>query len=94
MRIVLVNMPWATVDVPSLALDILITRIARTMPDADVRTVYADLDFVDWVSEKIGLDGRQSPTARSRQPRIYSPGAARSGDTATRSWLLDQTLRR
>lgn len=59
MRIVLGNMPWATADVPSLALGILKTRVSETIPDADVRTVHANLEFVDWAGERVGMDGAE-----------------------------------
>lgn len=59
MRIVLVNMPWATIDVPSLALGILTTRTRQAVRDADVRTIHANLDYVDWAGEKLGLDGAE-----------------------------------
>jgi ribosomal peptide maturation radical SAM protein 1 len=81
MRIVLVNMPWATVDVPSLALGILATRVAQTMPDADVNTVYANLDFVDWASDKIGLDGAE-----------YSFFAEDSYFTGCGDWVFSSAL--
>ncbi|MEV4350158.1 RiPP maturation radical SAM C-methyltransferase [Actinoplanes sp. NPDC049596] len=81
MRIVLVSMPWATVDVPSLALGILSTRIAETMPDAVTETVYANLDFVDWASEKIGLDGAE-----------YSFFAEDSYFTGCGDWVFSSAL--
>src|ERR1017187_2093187 len=59
MRIALVNMPWATTDVPSLALGILATRVHETFAQAGVQTIQANLDYVDWASEKIGLDGAE-----------------------------------
>jgi ribosomal peptide maturation radical SAM protein 1 len=59
MRIALANMPWATTDVPSLALGILATRVHETFAQADVQTIQANLDYVDWASEKIGLDGAE-----------------------------------
>lgn len=51
-KIVLVNMPWASIDVPSLALGILRAAALRRLPQAQVEVVHANLDFVDW------LDGR------------------------------------
>lgn len=77
MHIVLVSMPWATVDVPSLALGILATRVAETMPHANLTTVYANLDFVDWAGEKIGPDGASLVNAMPAGPlppgRIAAP---------------------
>ncbi|MGW0801549.1 RiPP maturation radical SAM C-methyltransferase [Nonomuraea sp. NPDC002799] len=52
MRIVLINMPWAPVDVPSLALGILTTCARGRFPDADVRVVNANLDYVNWLVER------------------------------------------
>ncbi|GII66803.1 RiPP maturation radical SAM protein 1 [Sphaerisporangium krabiense] len=48
MRIALVNMPWAPIDVPSLALGILRNTVARSIPDAEVVDVHAHLDYLDW----------------------------------------------
>ncbi|EWC58659.1 hypothetical protein UO65_6013 [Actinokineospora spheciospongiae] len=52
MRIVLINMPWALIDVPSLALGILSTAVRRAVPDAEVEVVQANLDYVDWIAER------------------------------------------
>ncbi len=53
MRVTLVNMPWASLDTPSLALGIL-HSVGRSHR-ADVETVNANLDFYDWAAEAIGL---------------------------------------
>lgn len=47
MRIVLVNMPWAALEVPSLALGEL-RRTAAAAPGARVEVRYANLEFADW----------------------------------------------
>lgn len=52
MRIVLVNMPWAMIDVPSLALGILRNAAAAKVPGAEVTVVHANLDYVDWIVER------------------------------------------
>ncbi|MFY1635331.1 RiPP maturation radical SAM C-methyltransferase [Solwaraspora sp. WMMB335] len=52
MRILLVNMPWTSIDVPSLALGILTNSVRQKMPDAQVEVIHANLDFVDWVVER------------------------------------------
>ncbi|MEV1117205.1 RiPP maturation radical SAM C-methyltransferase [Actinosynnema sp. NPDC049800] len=52
MRIVLVNMPWALIDVPSLALGILSTAVRREVPGTSVEVVHANLDYVDWIAER------------------------------------------
>lgn len=52
MRILLVNMPWSSIDVPSLALGILTNSVREKMPDAQVEVMHANLDFVDWVVDR------------------------------------------
>ncbi|MFH8573946.1 RiPP maturation radical SAM C-methyltransferase [Streptomyces sp. NPDC017993] len=47
MRVLLVNMPWALVEVPSLALGILASAVRTAAPDAEVATLYANLDYLD-----------------------------------------------
>ncbi|GAA1241308.1 RiPP maturation radical SAM C-methyltransferase [Kitasatospora nipponensis] len=56
MRIVLVQMPWGALDMPSLALGILRTAAERAGHQVEVR--YANLDFVDWAvrGSGFGLD--------------------------------------
>lgn len=51
MRVALVNMPWALIDVPSLALGIL-RQAATAVPDTEVEVIHANLDYVDWVTER------------------------------------------
>ncbi|WP_441248400.1 RiPP maturation radical SAM C-methyltransferase [Kitasatospora sp. McL0602] len=53
MRIVLVQMPWGALDMPSLALGILHTAALRAGHQVEVR--YANLDFVDWAAETTGF---------------------------------------
>ncbi|MFJ6894349.1 RiPP maturation radical SAM C-methyltransferase [Streptomyces hokutonensis] len=55
MKITLVCMPWATTATPSLALGILSRRIADTFPEIATETVYANIDFADWMDEQGGL---------------------------------------
>ncbi|MEV8531506.1 RiPP maturation radical SAM C-methyltransferase [Streptomyces sp. NPDC051211] len=50
MRILLVNMPWGSVEVPSLALGIL--RTAAEARGHEVQVRHANLDFVDWVAAR------------------------------------------
>ncbi|MEV5576888.1 RiPP maturation radical SAM C-methyltransferase [Spirillospora sp. NPDC052269] len=56
MRIVLVNMPWASVDVPSLALGILTSVAGSRFPadevEVEVEVLHANVDFCEWVSEQ------------------------------------------
>ncbi|MFY1633550.1 RiPP maturation radical SAM C-methyltransferase [Solwaraspora sp. WMMB335] len=53
MKVVLVHMPWGSIDVPSLALGILRTAASRAGHEVQVR--YANLDFVDWVTRVTGF---------------------------------------
>ncbi|MEV5976693.1 RiPP maturation radical SAM C-methyltransferase [Streptomyces sp. NPDC052114] len=55
MHITLVNMPWASIDFPSLALGILKQRVADAFPDSRVDVVNANLDYLDWITERAGL---------------------------------------
>jgi ribosomal peptide maturation radical SAM protein 1 len=52
MRIVLVDMPWSSIYTPSLALGVLKRRVLDVFPDADVRVMHANLDYIDWVSAR------------------------------------------
>ncbi|SDJ26664.1 ribosomal peptide maturation radical SAM protein 1 [Frankineae bacterium MT45] len=52
MQIALVNMPWALIDVPSLAVGILGRSARQTLPDARVNVVHANLEYVDWLCER------------------------------------------
>lgn len=54
MRIVLVHMPWAPIDIPSLALGILRTAAERAGHEVQVR--YANVDWVDWLTERADFD--------------------------------------
>jgi len=51
-RVLLVNMPWTPVDVPSLALGILKRAAAEKLDDVEVDVVQANLDYVDWITER------------------------------------------
>ncbi|WP_425559390.1 RiPP maturation radical SAM C-methyltransferase [Catenulispora yoronensis] len=52
MRVVLVNMPWMPINVPSLALGILSRAVAESPLDAEATVRHANLDFVDWVTDR------------------------------------------
>jgi ribosomal peptide maturation radical SAM protein 1 len=52
-RIVLVSMPWASLEFPSLALGILKRRVGEELPDAEVRVVDGNIEFVDWLSDRV-----------------------------------------
>ncbi|WP_406137841.1 hypothetical protein [Streptomyces sp. NBC_01089] len=58
MRVLLVNMPWAPIEVPSLALGILKNRVAKTMPETEIDVIHANLDFADWITERVDFRGR------------------------------------
>ncbi|WP_424643808.1 RiPP maturation radical SAM C-methyltransferase [Embleya sp. AB8] len=59
MRVVLVDMPWSSIDMPSLALGILRRRVLDVFPDADVRVVHANLDYVDWLVDRTGFTSEE-----------------------------------
>ncbi|MER5446468.1 RiPP maturation radical SAM C-methyltransferase [Streptomyces sp. NPDC002764] len=54
MKITLVCMPWASIATPSLALGILSKKIADTFPEVETETVYANIDFADWMFHQGG----------------------------------------
>ncbi|MEV8375898.1 RiPP maturation radical SAM C-methyltransferase [Kribbella sp. NPDC056861] len=51
MKVTLVNMPWASIDVPSLAVGILHNLVAD-VPGCAVDVVHANLEFVDWITQR------------------------------------------
>ncbi|MEW1828171.1 RiPP maturation radical SAM C-methyltransferase [Streptomyces sp. NPDC088196] len=54
MKITLVSMPWASISTPSLALGILTKKIADTFPEIETETVYANIEFADWMYNQGG----------------------------------------
>jgi ribosomal peptide maturation radical SAM protein 1 len=52
MRVLLVNMPWTPIDVPSLALGILKRSVEEKLEGVEVEVVQANLDYVDWITER------------------------------------------
>ncbi|GAQ51348.1 RiPP maturation radical SAM C-methyltransferase [Streptomyces acidiscabies] len=52
MRVLLVNMPWAPIDLPSLALGILKRSVDEHVPGGRAEIMHANIDFVDWVTER------------------------------------------
>jgi ribosomal peptide maturation radical SAM protein 1 len=56
MKVLLVSMPWAAVDAPSLALGILKQEIAR-LDDIEVSVIYANIDYLDWLSARSPFSG-------------------------------------
>ncbi|MFJ6606206.1 RiPP maturation radical SAM C-methyltransferase [Streptomyces lydicus] len=56
MRVLLVNMPWSPIDLPSLALGILRRSVdERTSGHADV--LHANLEFTDWITRRTAFTG-------------------------------------
>lgn len=51
MKVLLVSMPWAAVESPSLALGILKREVSE-LDDVEVSTIYANIDYVDWMSAR------------------------------------------
>ena len=51
MKVLLVSMPWATVESPSLALGILKREVSE-LDDVEVSAIYANIDYVDWMSAR------------------------------------------
>jgi ribosomal peptide maturation radical SAM protein 1 len=49
-------MPWAAIDVPSLAVGVLRSALAREAPEWSVTTVDANLDLVDWLCDRMPFD--------------------------------------
>ncbi|MER5771865.1 RiPP maturation radical SAM C-methyltransferase [Streptomyces sp. NPDC001985] len=58
-RVVLVDMPWSSIDTPSLALGILRRRVLDVFPDADVTVVHANLEYADWLVARTGLSAEE-----------------------------------
>lgn len=81
MRIVLVHMPWAPIDIPSLALGILRTASERAGHDVQVR--FANLDLVDWLAARTSFD---HPAYQYYSDESYFVGA---GD-----WIFSSALYR
>ena len=51
MKVLLVSMPWAAVDSPSLALGILKQEISG-LDGVEVSTIYANIEYADWMSAR------------------------------------------
>ncbi|HEY3734939.1 MAG TPA: RiPP maturation radical SAM C-methyltransferase [Streptosporangiaceae bacterium] len=52
MRVLLINTPWARLEVPSLGLGILRGCLARDLPEAEVDVLNVNLDYVDWAVQR------------------------------------------
>ncbi|MGW0803427.1 RiPP maturation radical SAM C-methyltransferase [Nonomuraea sp. NPDC002799] len=62
MHIVLVDMPWSTIDAPSLSLGVLKRRVLDVFPDDHVDVVHANLDYIDWVDAHVGFSFEEYDT--------------------------------
>ncbi|MEV7614107.1 RiPP maturation radical SAM C-methyltransferase [Streptomyces sp. NPDC089799] len=51
MRVLLVNMPWAPIDLPSLALGILRRSVDEHVPDGEADVLHANIEYVDWITK-------------------------------------------
>jgi ribosomal peptide maturation radical SAM protein 1 len=49
-------MPWASVNKPSLALGILREATVAKLPEADIKVVYGNLEYVDWLLDRRDFD--------------------------------------
>ncbi|GBQ02745.1 RiPP maturation radical SAM protein 1 [Streptomyces spongiicola] len=55
MRVLLVNMPWSPIDLPSLALGILKRSVDERVPGAAAEVLHANLEFTDWITARRGF---------------------------------------
>ncbi|MDG5805191.1 RiPP maturation radical SAM C-methyltransferase [Streptomyces ossamyceticus] len=57
MRVLLLNMPWSPIDLPSLALGILKRSVDERVPGATCEVLHANLEFTDWITERTEFSG-------------------------------------
>ncbi|WP_318205451.1 RiPP maturation radical SAM C-methyltransferase [Streptomyces sp. SCL15-4] len=57
MRVLLVNMPWSPIDLPSLALGILKRGVDERVPGAEAEVLHANLEFTDWITARTEFTG-------------------------------------
>ncbi|MGI5479062.1 RiPP maturation radical SAM C-methyltransferase [Streptomyces lavendofoliae] len=57
MRVLLVNMPWSPIDLPSLALGILKRSVDERVPGAEAEILHANLEFTDWITARTEFSG-------------------------------------
>ncbi|MGW6600844.1 RiPP maturation radical SAM C-methyltransferase [Streptomyces sp. NPDC055036] len=53
MRVLLVNMPWSPIDLPSLALGILKRSVDEHVPGGSAEVLHANLEFTDWITRRM-----------------------------------------
>lgn len=58
MRVLLVNMPWSPIDLPSLALGILKRSVDERVPDTTCEVLHANLEFTDWITHRTEFTGQ------------------------------------
>ncbi|MES4891227.1 RiPP maturation radical SAM C-methyltransferase [Streptomyces sp. NPDC096012] len=52
MRVLLLNMPWSPIDLPSLALGILNRSVDERVAGATCEVLHANLEFTDWITRR------------------------------------------
>ncbi|WP_078841015.1 RiPP maturation radical SAM C-methyltransferase [Streptomyces antioxidans] len=52
MRVLLINMPWAPLETPSLALGILKRAAAEKVPGTQAEVLHANLEYIDWITSR------------------------------------------
>ncbi|MFC9283139.1 RiPP maturation radical SAM C-methyltransferase [Streptomyces collinus] len=52
MRVLLLNMPWSPIDLPSLALGILKRSVDERVEGATCEVLHANLEFTDWITRR------------------------------------------
>ncbi|MFF8812680.1 RiPP maturation radical SAM C-methyltransferase [Streptomyces pactum] len=57
MRVLLVNMPWSPIDLPSLALGIIKRSVDERVPGAHAEVLHANVDFTDWITARTSFTG-------------------------------------
>ncbi|MBN3932865.1 RiPP maturation radical SAM C-methyltransferase [Streptomyces verrucosisporus] len=57
MRVLLVNMPWSPIDLPSLALGILKRSVDERVPGGRAEVLHANLEFTDWITRRMEFTG-------------------------------------
>ncbi|MFG2577210.1 RiPP maturation radical SAM C-methyltransferase [Streptomyces sp. NPDC048481] len=83
MRVLLVNMPWSPMDLPSLALGILKRSVDEHVQDATCEVLHANLEFTDWIT------GRTEFTAEDYDYYALSSYFLGCGDWVFSSALYD-----
>ncbi|MFE9500805.1 RiPP maturation radical SAM C-methyltransferase [Streptomyces collinus] len=88
MKVVLVNSPWATLEMPSLALGILRSAVMKKIPDAEVDVINGQLEYFDWISGR-GSFNRSSYESFSNYDVLSSGDAYENGHG---EWIFSSAL--